>query len=1797
MPNTFNSNSFSSTYKDDWSETDNYHKILFNSGRSLQARELTQLQTIIQKEIERFGSNIFKEGAAVDAGTPSINSNYRYVKLATATGPVGSSFANVPVGLEITGTVTGVVARVIEAVASTGSDPDTLYVQYTSAGTQNASTATVQFAPNEIITATNWNFRVADGASDPVGAGTKFRVSEGDFYVLGHFVHASEQDIFLSKYSQVTNTTVGYKVTQDIVTVDDDTALYDNAGPSPNTAAPGADRYRITMTLAEQANVSSDDTFVYFAKVENSKIVDVATSIDGFNKINDLLALRTYEESGNYIVHPFTMNMDEIDGDNNNLDLIVSAGRAYVNGYRVNNPSPIRLTVPKPQGTETITNQSVGISYGNYFLANGNAGIPDLSYGEVNISTNVSDPSSNVIGTCRVRAIEEDGANYKVYVFDVETTTGGDLRAARSIGTGATDYITLLPNTSNEVFLNDVGNNDLLFDLPRPRPSNITNISITTQRYSGSITTGGTSISLPTLSAGETYTDTGLWIVSEVGGGISTSATVVLTNADQNAQINNLSAGDWEVYFYVNNNNGTAAGKEITVGEVTGTIQTDPDTGVKYLDLGVHDIYDVSQVTLIDVNGEDVSGMFTLDNGQRDNYYAIGRLILDEGKTIAGNIFCRFRYFNRTSSGNFYDINSYDVSYAEIPNHRLKNGSIVELREFVDFRPDKLANGSFANVKELPRNGSNFTADVAFYLPRADKLIVSQEGEFSLLKGEQAEVPQFKKTPENSLELYKIVLNANTLDAQDLSVTPIEHKRYTMADINKLERKLDKLEETTTLSFVELDSKLETLKDSAGNARPETGFVVDNFSDQVSTDTEIDDYRASIDPESKLLRPGFDEDNIRLIYDNVASSGVTLKGDNIYLNYDSAEFISQNIASNSVPVNIFKNAENIGCIVLSPSSDEWKGTGYSGSRTVDGSTRLDRKEALLWNNWEWNWAGRSIEDIEVPEDRPTISTGVVRNRRFGAFGRRGLYELRKYSSEKTRRQTNTSTRGHVSRVVSSETIRSTIGNRVIDAAITPWMRSRKIYFHAKGLKPNTKFVPFFDGVNVSDWVRIETSFDRFAGRDDDQGNLQTNQAVTSHPDGSSTLVSSATGEIKGSFFIPNIRPSLGVKNYIEPATETSGGLRFRTGTREFKLLDITENDYSVAGSKAVAFYTAAGAIENKRPTVLSTRAPEFTGPIWEGGAFPSVYSAPEVQQYLDGITDGQIDLLDAKVPGLNSPGQTPVNPSLYNGTMSTLLNDYVSVNSNQYNSTSILPVASRENPLAQSFKVNNQFGVTLTKIDLYFETKDDDLPVQLQIRPMENGSPSRSEIIPGSCVFKNANEVSVPSNTSNISSIQSAPTSFEFDEPVYLNPWTEYAIVLLTSSNDYKVYTASNDEYVLGSTNRRVSTSSVYGNLYRNSFGVTWEPSKNSNLMYKAYRAVFNTNGSLILRNANVPGKLLKNNPIETTSGSSYVYVKHACHGFDSGETVSITLDGTQTYAGIPGTQLNTSHTIFGKDVHGYRIKVTAAATDTANIGGDDVVASRNVQYNVINPMIESIVPGATSIDVSAKLTTGRSVSGNEQKYNKDGSYLRMTPKVNTSFNSPRVVANRTIESLAVAEIPNALALNGAYSAEFKVDMKSGNNYVSPVIDMQRASMVLVGYCIDDGETGSYINYVAETDPYSGTTGSKHVTTPFTLAEDAVGMQIKVNANVPPSSDFDVYWRTATEGQNIYDRTWIKENKAFPTPKDEDPDSFRENQFLPGGIGGDLQPFNTAQVKLVMKSTSMAEVPSFRDLSVKFLGV
>ena len=124
-----------SPYYDDYSDSKNFHRVLFKPSVAIQARELTQLQSILQNQIERFGNHVFKEGSIITGARTTYDDKFFAVKV-NDTNPNGSgtsateSFRADSLDKIFQGETTGVVAKVVDTAAKTTSDPLTLFVKY-----------------------------------------------------------------------------------------------------------------------------------------------------------------------------------------------------------------------------------------------------------------------------------------------------------------------------------------------------------------------------------------------------------------------------------------------------------------------------------------------------------------------------------------------------------------------------------------------------------------------------------------------------------------------------------------------------------------------------------------------------------------------------------------------------------------------------------------------------------------------------------------------------------------------------------------------------------------------------------------------------------------------------------------------------------------------------------------------------------------------------------------------------------------------------------------------------------------------------------------------------------------------------------------------------------------------------------------------------------------------------------------------------------------------------------------------------------------------------------------------------------------------------------------------------------------------------------------------------------------------------------------------------------------------------------------------------------------------------------
>ena len=397
-----------SPYYDDFDSAKNFLKVLFKPGYPVQSRELTTLQSILQNQIEDFGSHMFKEGSMVIPGNITYDGQFYAVKLnSTQFGVDISLYIDKFVGKTIQGQVTGITAKVQKVVLPTENDninDITLYVKYLES---DLNFEFSEFADGELLSATEnvvyGNTTINAGtpfgsliSANATAIGSAASIGDGVYFIRGYFVSVSDQTILLDEYTNTPSYRVGLKITESIVNAKEDESLYDNARGFSNYASPGADRLKISLTLTKKSLTDTNDTdFVELLRLKNGRVKKITTKTE-YNKIRDYLAERTFDESGDYTVRPFDLNLEESlnnllgnDGSffaneqtdqgnipsDNLISLKISPGKAYVKGYDIEKTSTSIIDVEKPRDTEDIKNVTVPFEMGNILRVNNVTGV------------------------------------------------------------------------------------------------------------------------------------------------------------------------------------------------------------------------------------------------------------------------------------------------------------------------------------------------------------------------------------------------------------------------------------------------------------------------------------------------------------------------------------------------------------------------------------------------------------------------------------------------------------------------------------------------------------------------------------------------------------------------------------------------------------------------------------------------------------------------------------------------------------------------------------------------------------------------------------------------------------------------------------------------------------------------------------------------------------------------------------------------------------------------------------------------------------------------------------------------------------------------------------------------------------------------------------------------------------------------------------------------------------------------------------------------------------------------------
>jgi hypothetical protein len=378
-------------YYDDYDPNKQFYRILFKPGFAVQARELTQIQSMLQNQIYRFGRHVFKEGSIVLPGGFTLKVNrgeekanpMDYVKLKDVDTSNNVIDVKSFVGETVTGLTSNIAAYVVDVAVpdGTAANSATLYVTYLSASSSNSAQRV--FIAGETLSSANVGTCIVKD-NDPVantGYASWFQIEEGVYFAKEHFIYFPTQSIVLDRYNPNPSCKVGFYVSEEIINAAQDSSLLDPALESSNYSAPGADRLKLLSTLSVLPfdDPAGAPDFVTLFTIRDG-VIQLTNEKADYNELGKRFADRTYDESGDYVVRGLNVQVSEHDkittpvdnrglyanGNNQLLVVSVDPGYAYVQGYAVDVRDRITIEVEKPTDFRNVESSIISASMGQY---------------------------------------------------------------------------------------------------------------------------------------------------------------------------------------------------------------------------------------------------------------------------------------------------------------------------------------------------------------------------------------------------------------------------------------------------------------------------------------------------------------------------------------------------------------------------------------------------------------------------------------------------------------------------------------------------------------------------------------------------------------------------------------------------------------------------------------------------------------------------------------------------------------------------------------------------------------------------------------------------------------------------------------------------------------------------------------------------------------------------------------------------------------------------------------------------------------------------------------------------------------------------------------------------------------------------------------------------------------------------------------------------------------------------------------------------------------------------------------
>jgi len=504
-------------------------------------------------------------------------------------------------------------------------------------------------------------------------------------------------------------------------------------------------------------------------------------------------------------------------------------------------------------------------------------------------------------------------------------------------------------------------------------------------------------------------------------------------------------------------------------------------------------------------------------------------------------------------------------------------------------------------------------------------------------------------------------------------------------------------------------------------------------------------------------------------------------------------------------------------------------------------------------------------------------------------------------------------------------------------------------------------------------------------------------------------------------------------------------------------------------------------------------------------------------------------------------------------------------------------------PLAQTFLVDQTFhpsGVMLTGIRLLVKTSDPNIPLAIQLRPVVNGFPHSSQVIPGSDIVLNASDINLCSEetlaakyAAGLNPLDDATlyTQANFSGPVFLQQGAEYCVVLLANSVLYQVYVVRMGSTILGTS--RISSDQPYlGVLFKSQNSTTWTPVQEEDLTFRLLRAEFD-----ISAQANVEFQLLgsditANVPMDTFFVSS----GNLLLPNTSISALTATTTSTGFKEGNGSIELNEN--VYFDDTLGRRVA-------TATTSSFKLRLLLNSFDRKISPIVDLDRLSLIAIEnLANNLELGNSslvvVSSSNNWFNADG--LTVTISGGGGSGANAYIANTQIDS------------NNRVLANVVVDA-TGSGYTSaPTVTITGNNSITAN-----------VQVVGENRSSGGPAFAKYITRKVTLADglDAGDFRVYFAAYKPSTANIYVYYKIlSSDDADVFDN---KGYQLMTVIQGANNLSLNQNDvkdfvYAPGTDNvadnkvqyGSFTSFKYFAIKVVLTSTDPTKVPRVRDFRV-----